>query len=79
MNKLYCVKSKTGHILIQDATIEYLETKLEFSLNDLIETSIMKVGDELSRKLKIKTKSELYETLTKRDKTAFHLTVERTL
>lgn len=78
MSKLYCVKSRTGHILIRDATIEYLETKLEFSLNDLVETSIMKVGEELSRKLKIKNSSELYQTLAKNDKGAFHLTVERT-
>ena len=78
--KLFCVKTKNGFAIIQDATIEYLETKLEFSLNDLVEAEIIKVGGELSRELKIKTNSEIYNMLTsKKEAKHFLVTVERTL
>lgn len=78
MIKLYNVITKTGHILIKDASLNYIETKLEFSLNDLVEAQMLLCGESLSRKLKIKNNSDLYQTLAKNDRGAFHLTVERT-
>ena len=79
MNKLYCVKTQSGHTMLQDATLDHLEHKFEFSLNDLVEAEIIKVGEELARKLKIKTSSEIYNMLENKKEIKHYLvTVERT-
>ena len=78
--KLFVAKTRTGHIIIHDASLSYLETKLDFTLNDLVDASLLKVGEELKRKIKIKTTSEIYESLCKSDKRGNYLmTVERVL
>jgi hypothetical protein len=78
--KLYCAKTKSGHILVQGATLAFLETKFEFSLNDLVEAQMLKLGEALPRKLRIKTNSELYQNLYSNDKRGYYLvTIEREL
>lgn len=76
--KLYCAKTRTGHVLIQGATLPFLETKFEFSLNDLVEAQMLKCGETLSRKLKIRTSSELYNSLYQSSNRGHYLvTIER--
>ena len=78
MNKLYCVKTSSGNTIIPNATLDYLQTKFEFSLNDLVEAEIIKVGEELSRKLKMKAASEIYKMLAgKKEVNEYLITVER--
>ena len=78
--KLYCAKTHTGYAIELDATLEYLQNKFEFSLNDLVEADILKVGQKLSRKIKIKTTSELYNMLANTSQLKHYLiTIERTL
>ena len=78
--KLYCAKTHTGYTIEPDSTLEYLQNKFEFSLNDLVEAEILKVGQELSRKLKIKTTSEIYNMLANTSQLKHYLiTIERTL
>ena len=72
MNKLYCAKTKSGHILIRCATLDYLETKFEFTLNDLVEAEHLQRGEVLSRRLRIKTTSELYNSLYSSDKGGYY-------
>ena len=78
--KLYCAKTKSGHVLMRGATLPFLGTKFEFSLNDLVEAQMLKCAEELSRKLKIKTDSEIYRDLYSNDKRGYYLvTIEREL
>ena len=78
--KLYCAKTKSGHVLFEGATLPFLETRFEFSLNDLVEAQMLKCGEELSRKVKIKTDSEIYKNLYSNDKRGYYLvTIEREL
>ena len=78
--KLYCAKTHTGYTIEPDATLEYLQHKFEFSLNDLVEADILKVGQELSRKIKIKTNSQIYSMLANTSELKHYLiTIERVL
>ena len=78
MNKLYRAKTSSGNTIIPNATLDYLQSKFEFSLNDLVEAEIIKVGEELSRKLKMKTASEIYKKLAgKKEVNEYLITVER--
>jgi len=73
MNKLYSASTKTGHVLYSSVTLEFLETKFEFSLSDLVEATNIDVTKSLQRKLKIKTKSDIYHDLFTSDKKGHYL------
>ena len=78
MNKLYRAKTSNGHVLIEGVPLKYLEVKLEFSLNDLVEAEQLERGEKLTRKLRIKTESELYRSLYLSSKKGQYLvTIER--
>lgn len=80
MNKLYSASTKTGHVLYSSATLDFLETKLEFTLNDLVEARDMDIHTSLKRKLKIKTKSDIYHDLFTSDKKGYYsITITRVL
>lgn len=76
--KTYCAKTSNGYILVGGATLEYLEVKFELSLNDLLEAERLDRGEVLSRKIKIRTESEIYKNLYSSSKKGRYLiTIER--
>jgi hypothetical protein len=76
--KLYLAKTKTGFTLLNEVSLSYLETKLVFSLNDLVGASSLQVGEELKRPLRIKTKEQnFYSSLSKRKEIDFLITIQR--
>jgi len=76
--KLYLAKTKTGFTLLNEVSLSYLETKLVFSLNDLVDASSLQVGEELKRPLRIKTKEQnFYSSLSKKKESDFLITIQR--
>ena len=71
--KTYTVKTKNGVALIQSLSLEFLESRFEFTLNDIINAENLKPGEELSRRLKVKTNSELYHSLVSGNKNGDYL------
>lgn len=76
--KLYSVITKSNFILFDRVPIEVLEQKFEFSLNDLVESSLIEVGGQLSNKLKIKADKQTQKHLYAKDKRGNYLvTIQR--
>lgn len=76
--KTYCAKTSNGYILVGGATLEYLEVKFELSLNDLLEAERLDRGEKLSRKIRIRTESEIYKNLYSSSRNGRYLiTIER--
>ena len=68
MTKTYTVKTKNGVTLMRSLSLDFLETRFEFTLNDVVNAESLKPGEELDRKLKVKTTSELYHSLVSGNK-----------
>ena len=73
MTKTYTVKTKNGVTLMRSLSLDFLETRFEFTLNDVINAENLKPGEELDRKLKVKTASELYHSLVSGNKKGDYL------
>ena len=73
--KLYNAKTQSGHCIWKAATLECLQNEIEFNLNDVINTDMLQVGEQLGHKLKLKKiAQEFYE---RKDGKDYLVTIER--
>jgi len=73
--KLYNAKTQSGHCIWKAATLECLQNEIEFNLNDVINTDMLQVGEQLEHKLKLKKiAQEFYE---RKDGKDYLVTIER--
>lgn len=73
--KLYNAKTQSGHCIWKAATLECLQNEIEFNLNDVINTDMLQVGEQLEHKLRLKKiAKEFYEKKGGKD---YLVTIER--
>lgn len=77
--KLYSATTKTGYTIFHNIPLSFLEKKLEFELNDLINASSLEVGEQLKRKIPIRATNDMFKKLYENDKRGdFLITIKRT-